>query len=194
MVPYHAFFHALIQAKLYDSMSAAEKKRFTKQLQVTERLLKECVDRMPDNFRKLHTLIAAECARMREDFLVADRLYQQALENSMDGRYLWIVGITGECAGRFYLERKEVTKAVKSLHVARNAFASWGAVEKVKRLEFRYPQFFGPKRPTEPAPQEEHELTTVEDVDSGDEFTTVDETDDSMTVELAVDFDLDDKQ
>ena len=186
MVPYHAFFHALIQARLYEDMTVSEQKRFTRQLRSTERFLSQCVDRMADNFKKLHTLVAAELARITRDFSRADHLYQEALSYSMDGRYLWVVGITGECAARFYLERKEITKAVKSLHIARNAYTSWGASEKVRRLEFRYPEFFGPRRDVENPLSHDTAITTIEDTGLGDELITVDESQESVTMELEV--------
>jgi hypothetical protein len=193
MVPYHAFFHALIEARLYEGMTIAEKKRFTRQLRSTERFLSQCVDRMEDNFKMLHILVAAELARITTGYSKAEQLYQKALSYSMDGRYLWVVGITGECAARFYLERKEVTKAVKSLHIARNAYRSWGASEKVRRLEFRYPEFFGAKRPAETLPVHDTPVTTVEDTGLANELITVDEPQESVTLELEVPFSQNDK-
>ncbi|MBT6490777.1 MAG: hypothetical protein HOK97_13495, partial [Deltaproteobacteria bacterium] len=125
-----------------------------------------------------------ELARITCDYSKADHLYQEALSTSMDGRYLWVVGITGECAARFYLERKEATKAVKSLHIARNAYTSWGASEKVRRLEFRYPEFFGTRPAVSTSSEHDTSETTIEDMVVGDELITVDESQGSVTIEL----------
>ncbi|WP_206072563.1 AAA family ATPase [Magnetospirillum sp. ME-1] len=94
----------------------------------------------PENYGCRHDLALAEIARTEGDLLEAERLYENAISQAHDNATLHIEAIAYELASRFYRGRDRQLIADTYLRKARDAYARWGAMGKVRQLEAAYPQ------------------------------------------------------
>jgi len=94
----------------------------------------------PANFANRRALVGAEIARLRGSELEAERLYEDAIRLSRTYGFVQTEGLANELAGQFHAARGLDTIADTYLRNARECFARWGALAKVKQLETRYPR------------------------------------------------------
>ncbi|CUW39718.1 putative ATPase (modular protein) [Magnetospirillum sp. XM-1] len=94
----------------------------------------------PENYGCRHALALAEIARTQGDLLEAERLYENAISLAQDNDTLHIEAIAYELASRFYRGRDRQLIADTYLRKARDGYARWGAMGKVRQLEAAYPQ------------------------------------------------------
>ncbi|MDT4992678.1 MAG: hypothetical protein QOH97_2570 [Actinoplanes sp.] len=97
----------------------------------------------PGNFRHLLALADAERAWARGDLVTAGAAFDLAANDVETRQRPWHRAIIVERAAVFQLALGHVWQARWSLAEARQAYASWGAVAKVRQLDAKYPSLRG---------------------------------------------------
>ncbi len=83
-------------------------------------------------------LLAAEIAQLAGNSADAQSLFEEAIRGARANGFLQVEAIASELAGRFYITRGLDIAAEAYLRRAREAFSRWGAVAKVRLLDFRF--------------------------------------------------------
>ncbi|QND38194.1 AAA family ATPase [Rhizobium leguminosarum bv. viciae] len=83
-------------------------------------------------------LLAAEIAQFAGNSADAQSLFEEAIRGARANGFLQVEAIASELAGRFYITRGLDIAAEAYLRRAREAFSRWGAVAKVRLLDFRF--------------------------------------------------------
>ena len=135
---YH-YFSALIQAALYESVSADEQHAWRERLMAHGEQLREWADANPATFRDKYALVRAEIARLEGLDRDAIRLYEEAIASARENGFVQYEGIAHEVTAKFYLTLGSATSTHAHLIEARSCFSRWGANGKVRQLEARYP-------------------------------------------------------
>ncbi|BAE50270.1 Predicted ATPase [Paramagnetospirillum magneticum AMB-1] len=103
-------------------------------------LLRRRAGDSPRNYGCRYSLALAELARLDGDVLEAQRRYEEAIASARDGGFLHLEAMAYESASRFYREREMALIAETYLRKARDCYAQWGAVDKVRRIESEQPE------------------------------------------------------
>ncbi len=93
----------------------------------------------PENYGCRHALALAEIARIDGDALEAERLYEDAILLAHEHGFLHIEALGYELASRHYRDRNRVLIADTYLRKARDGYARWGAIAKVRQMEAAHP-------------------------------------------------------
>ncbi|GEM_PF-485557 len=93
----------------------------------------------PRNYGCRHLLASAEVARISGDPLAAERLYEDAIRSAQDHGYRQVEAMAYELASRFYRGRGLALIADTYLWKARDGYARWGALAKVKQILASHP-------------------------------------------------------
>ena len=93
----------------------------------------------PANFSCKRALVSAEIAAIRDDDLLAEQLFEQAIELARANGFIHWEAMAYEAAARFHCQRglKTITRAY--LREARHCYKQWGAHAKVKQLDGLHP-------------------------------------------------------
>ncbi|CAN7602735.1 AAA family ATPase [Pararhizobium sp. LjRoot255] len=162
---YH-LYAALARAALCDAAPAAEQARNRKLLAAHYCQLQEWAENCPENFASHAALVGAEVARLKRQWLEAERLYEQAIRSARDNGLIHNEALASELAARFYTARGLKTNSHAHMRNARHCYLRWGADGKVQQLDALYPYLqedepsSGSKR-TIGAPIEQLDLATV---------------------------------
>jgi predicted ATPase/signal transduction histidine kinase len=89
----------------------------------------------PPNFACRAALVAAERASLQGDVVLAQQLYEAALEAARADDFPNVQAVIAEAAHRHYSDCRLATAAKSYLTAARDAYARWGATQKVLDLE-----------------------------------------------------------
>jgi predicted ATPase/two-component sensor histidine kinase len=103
----------------------------------------------PDNFNCRAALVAAETARLDGQPMAALRLYESAIRQAAEQRFLYVDAIACERAADLCAAEKLDTLAATYLKAACQAYQAWGAEGKVRQLAGLHPQLFDAPAPVE---------------------------------------------
>jgi predicted ATPase/signal transduction histidine kinase/CheY-like chemotaxis protein len=133
------YYAALTAAACYENASADEQARWRDLLAAHREQLREWADNYPPTFGDKHALVSAEIARLEGRDPDAMRLYEEAIESTLENGFIQNEGLAHELAAEFFLSRRSTTAGCAHLEAARNCFARWGAHGKVRQLEQLHP-------------------------------------------------------
>jgi predicted ATPase/signal transduction histidine kinase len=135
----YLFYAALTHAAAYNLASIEEKIRQQEALTAAYQQILILAENCPENFGNCAALVRAEIARIEGHELDAERLYEEAIESARANNFVQNEAIAHETAARFYAGRGLPTVARAYLQNAKLLYWRWGALGKVKHLEFSYP-------------------------------------------------------
>ncbi len=145
LIPVLNFYESLARLRL----AAHSPKRKAAQLLVAvvanQRKLRRWADHSPENCLHRYTLVEAERARLFGRNTQAADLYATAIHKAQTQRFLPELAVAHEAAGHFYAEIGRSKSARHHLQQARDHFATWGAIGKVRQLDERL-QLSAPER------------------------------------------------
>ncbi|MDB6087871.1 MAG: hypothetical protein JWN85_655 [Gammaproteobacteria bacterium] len=133
------YYAALTIAASYENASADEQAQWRGLLTAHCEQLREWADNYPPTFADKYALVSAEIARLEGRDSDAMRLYEEAIESTLENGFTQNEGLARELAAGFFLSRGSTTAARAHLEAARNCFARWGAHGKVRQLEQLHP-------------------------------------------------------
>jgi len=102
------------------------------------RLAAEC----PANFGAAALLLEAETSRLLGRDRDTLRLYEESIRHASEARDRAVEAIATEALARFCLGERQMRRAERALRDARDAYARWGALAKVRQLESRHAATF----------------------------------------------------
>ncbi len=137
--PGHYFYYSLTLTALYPTFTPEEQKNSWEILEKNQDKMKKWADSCPENFLHQYLVVAAEMARISDNYLKAMDLYDQAIESAQENEYTQNEAIANELAAKFYLAKGQVKIAKAYLIDAHYGYIKWGATPKVKDLEEKYP-------------------------------------------------------
>ena len=140
MIATHNFYYSLSLTTLYQKASAAEKETYWEQLVANQNQMTIWVDHCSENFTHKYLLVAAEMARLSEDYLKAIELYDRAIRSAKENKFIQNEALANELAAKFYLDWDKQKIARSYLTDAYYCYARWGAKAKTNQLEATYPQ------------------------------------------------------
>ncbi len=132
-------FRALTLAACYPTLPPERRADALRQLHEHHAQLAEWATHQPDNFRAPERMAAAELARVLGREQEAMRAYEDAQRAARAQDFTQHVALSCELAARFWLERELATVADAYAQKARDAWAPWGALGKVKHLDALWP-------------------------------------------------------
>lgn len=138
----HNFYYSLTLIYYYSEASSDKKKNYWKQIEINQKQMKEWADLCPDNFLDRYLLVAAEMARISDQWQEAMELYDRAIESAKKYEFIQNEALGNELAAKFWLSRKKEDFAKLYMRKARQCYQIWGAKRKVQDLEEKYPQWF----------------------------------------------------
>jgi PAS domain S-box-containing protein len=157
---YH-FYYALTLAALHAQAPAKQQRQFTQTIREILEKLKFWADNCPENFANRYFLVFAEIARIEGRDMEAMHLYDQAIRSARDNNFVQQEALAAEVASRYYRMRGFDRIADIYLHDARDCYARWGALGKVRQLERRYPWMTHPQQSGGEKLTEQLDLITV---------------------------------
>jgi predicted ATPase/signal transduction histidine kinase len=160
------FYAALTVTALFETASDDEQTGWRELLTMHREQLREWSDNCPRTFGDKHALVSAEIARIEGRDTEAMRLYEQAIESTLENGFIQNEGLAHELAAGFFLSRGSHTAGRAHLEAARNCFARWGAHGKIRQLEQLHPYLREKPIPasstaTFGAPAEQLDVSTV---------------------------------
>ena len=136
------FYHSLTLAAACASADVTERRKFLVALRSNQKKMKSWAKHCPENFLHRWQLVAAEQARLDGDSKAAMQLYDEAIGEARKQEYFQNEALANELAGRFYAELGRDKVARTYLWDARQGYAAWGAVAKVRQMEITYSRLF----------------------------------------------------
>jgi PAS domain S-box-containing protein len=135
---YH-FYSALARAASWDSAETQDRRQHLEALTQHHEQLQIWAKNGPENFEGRAALIGAEIARIEDNELAAQHLYEQAIRSARANSFIHIEALANELAARFYLARGFEKIGQTYLRDARHCYVLWGAAAKVRQLDDFYP-------------------------------------------------------
>jgi PAS domain S-box-containing protein len=133
------FYAALARAAGAGTVLSEERGALVEELKAHRGHLAYAAAIYPDNLKSQVALVAAEIARIEGRLLDAEGLYEEAIGSAGISGLVHIEAIANELTAHFYGERGFKKIARTYVQDARYGYLRWGAREKVRLLERRYP-------------------------------------------------------
>lgn len=139
LVPVFHFYDCLAQLAVYFESSNSEQKNILEKVQVHQEKMKKWAHHAAMNHQHKSDLVAAETSRVLGNNPEAMDYYDQAIKGAKENGYVQEEALACELAGKFYQSLGKEIIAQAYFTQAYYAYIRWGAIAKVKDLEFRYP-------------------------------------------------------
>lgn len=143
-----ALFHlynALARLAIYSSVEKDKQKQYLRKINSSSRKIKKWTKHCPWNFQNKFYLIEAERARVFGQDSKAMEYYNKSIELAKENGFIQEEAMANELAGKFYLERKLAQVGEVYLRNAHYCYFKWGAQNKAKAMELKYPDLFSSK-------------------------------------------------
>lgn len=138
IVLYH-HYDSLCRLALYSSWSEQEQALQWAKIEANQAKMKLWSEHSPSNHRQKYQLVEAEMARILGQTERAMVAYEQAIASAQANKYLNDEALSNELYGKFWLNRGQPKIAGLYLQEALRLYRYWGATEKAKQLEKKYP-------------------------------------------------------
>lgn len=133
------FYDALVCIALSESAGMPDRKRLLRHARRNRKRMTHWAGHAPMNFKHKQDLINAELCRVSGDRNQAICFYQQAVSAAGRNGYLQDEALAYEMAARCYRNLGDAGLASLYMAAAREKFAKWGALRKIRHLEETYP-------------------------------------------------------
>lgn len=159
----HYFYYSLIILENYNNFSDEDKKRYWDVLKNNHQRLTNLADGCPINFKDKEVLLSALIAGVSGNYIKAGDLFDEAIRLSNDNGFLQNEAIANELAAKYYLSKNKTTIATAYLRKACLAYVKWGAMAKLKHLEYSYPDILKQRQRQDDMPEIEETEQTEND-------------------------------
>ncbi len=138
----HNFYYSLTLIAHYPNASPQEQKECWQKIEANQKQMKVWADNCEANFLHKYLLVAAEMARISDQWVEAMELYDRAIESAKEHKFIQNEALGNELAAKFWLSRAKEDFAKLYMRKAHQGYQIWGAKRKVEHLEEKYPQWF----------------------------------------------------
>lgn len=128
------FLHALVLLRACGE-AGEEPARLLREVRAYQKKLAAWAARCPANFAAKHLLVSARLAEHDGDELLAERLFERAIESARESGFIHWEAMAHEEAAAFHERRGLGTMSRAYRREALRCYARWGAVAKVRQLE-----------------------------------------------------------
>ena len=136
----HNYFSSLIILALYPQLEPHKQTEYWQKLVANQEQLKSWANNCPENFLHKYLLVKAEIAKVEGRGISAMELYDLAISSARNQEFTNDEALANELAARFWLENKKQEFAWVYIQKAHYSYQLWGATNKVRELEEKYPQ------------------------------------------------------
>ena len=137
-------YYSLALAVIYPDASPGQQKKYWEKLLANQQQMKLWADDNSANCLHKYLLVEAEIARISGKKLDAIELYDRAIGEAQENKYIQEEALANELAAKFYLNWRKEKIAKTYMIEAYYCYARWGAKAKTDDLEKRYPQLLYP--------------------------------------------------
>lgn len=141
------FYSALTRAACCDTSPVEQHAKLLQEMADEHRQLEAWAQQCAENFACRVALVGAEIARLEGRIVVAEELYEHAIQLAQDSNFIHIEALANELASRFYAARGFEKIARLYLQDASYGYLRWGAMGKVRHLEMKHPFLRPENRP-----------------------------------------------
>jgi predicted ATPase/signal transduction histidine kinase len=138
----HAFFQALLAARLATNAEAEQHRRSLDVMRTRRAQMKEWARVGPENGDHKLELIDAELARILGGGFELISKYDRAAELARVGGFWHLEALAYDLAADFLIQRGRPEWAVRYARLARDGYARWGATRKVEALNAKFEGLF----------------------------------------------------
>ncbi|MGB3510738.1 MAG: hypothetical protein WBA93_16190 [Microcoleaceae cyanobacterium] len=128
------YYGSLVLLNSYLSLPKAEKYNALKQIETNQIQLKSWSDSCPENFLHKYYLVEAEQSRITGNKLEAIELYDNAITEAKENKYIQEQALANELAAKFYLDWGKEKIAQTYLIEAYYCYKRWGPQAKIDDL------------------------------------------------------------
>ncbi|MES0489477.1 MAG: ATP-binding sensor histidine kinase [Leptospirales bacterium] len=139
------FYDSLARLALFPDLSRKQQSATLILVSANQDKMKTWAHHAPMNFQHKYDLVEAELSRVMGKHGDAREFYDKAIDLAHENQYINEEALAYELAGQFYLGKGNSKLAEIYLRDAHSAYQQWGALAKVKNLEFRFPEIFVPE-------------------------------------------------
>lgn len=136
----HNFYYSLSLLSQYRDANRSQQEQILRQVMTNQEKMKYWAHHAPMNYQHKYNLIEAEKARVLGQTVAAMELYDQAIQEATQQRYLQDEALGYELAAEFYVSLGREKIAQTYMTEAYYSYVCWGATAKAEDLELRYPQ------------------------------------------------------
>jgi predicted ATPase len=133
------FYYAMCITQLFQEFTDEERLFYCSELDDCISKMKTWEGNCPENFLHKYMLMSAEKARIEGSDLKAMELYDRAVDLAKQNEFLNNEAMANELAGAYYLNKGRHKIAKIYMTEASYLYNQWGATQKVRDLEERYP-------------------------------------------------------
>lgn len=134
-----ALYTFLNLAYSYKDLNFLDKKKARSRMRKEFRRVRKWARHAPHTFRQHEYLMKAEWARISRQDEKAGHYYDLAIETSEQGSFVRYKALTNELAARFYYNKGFKEFAAYLLRQSEYYYSVWGAKEKIRFINERYP-------------------------------------------------------
>jgi predicted ATPase/GAF domain-containing protein/tRNA A-37 threonylcarbamoyl transferase component Bud32 len=138
----HNFYYSLTLIAYYPQAESQEQQEYWQKIEANQKQMKVWADNCEANFLHKYLLVAAEMARIADQWTEAMELYDRAIESAKEHKFIQNEALGNELAAKFWRSRGKENFAKLYMRKARQGYQIWGAKRKVEQLEEKYPQWF----------------------------------------------------
>lgn len=138
----HNFYYSLTLIAHYPNASSSEQEEYWQTIETNQKQMKNWADNCQANFLHKYLLVAAEMARLSNQWQDAMELYDRAIASAREHEFIQNEALGNQLAAKFWLAQGKEDFAKLYMRKARQGYQIWGAKRKVEDLEEKYPQWF----------------------------------------------------
>lgn len=135
----HYFYYSLIIVENYNNFSEEDKKRYWDILRNNQQRLSNIAAGCAINFSDKELIISALMAGISGNYIKTGDLFDAAVKAANQNGFIQNEAVANELAAKYFLSRNKETIALAYLRKACLAYTKWGAMAKLRQLEFNYP-------------------------------------------------------
>jgi histidine kinase len=135
------FYDSLAITCAYKDLARTDRSYYMRVLKKNMRRLKKWAQSCRENFEHKYLLVCAQMAGLKNEKEKAISLYDQAIRSARESGYVQNEAIANELAAKYYLAQGLDKIAAAYLADALDGYMKWGARQKAKELQDRYPEF-----------------------------------------------------
>jgi GAF domain-containing protein len=133
------FYHSLSLSSMINDVDKATAGSYRKEIILNQLAMKEWSERCPENFLHKYLLVQAELSGLDGNITDAMNYYDRAISSAGENKYIQNEALCNELAARFWFSRGKEEFAGIYLRKARRLYSEWGALRKVRMIDWVYP-------------------------------------------------------
>ena len=133
------FYFNLTYLAAYSQLNRIQKIKYGTAFKINKFLIELSAKKNPDNFLAYKLILLAEENKVKQNYKLAQEFYELANKESTKAGFWHNTGLVNELAAKYYYSIRQINSAEIFMLNARHAYSKWGAINKVKGIDEKYP-------------------------------------------------------